>query len=163
MTLAKGLTSGVIPMGAVLVSSEIHDTFMHGPEHLIEYFHGYTYSGNPIASAAGLATLETYKEEGLFERANEMAPYWEEAVHSLRDHPHVKDVRSLGLIGAIELEPIAGEPTRRAFSAFLECFERGVMIRTTGDIIAMSPPLIIEREHIDHLVGTLGDVLKTIH
>ena len=162
VTLAKGLTSGVIPMGAVMVSADIHDAFMKGPEHLIEFFHGYTYSGNPIASAAALATLEVYKEEGLFQRAADLASYWEDAVHSLRDHPHVKDVRNLGLIGAIELEPIGGEPTKRAFSVFLECYERGVMIRTTGDIIALSPPLIIEREHIDQLVGTLGDVLGTI-
>ena len=163
MTTAKGLTNGVIPMGAVFVSSAIHDAFMQGPDHLIEFFHGYTYSGNPIASAAALATLETYKDEGLLTRASEIGDYWADAIHSLRDHPHVIDTRNLGLIGAIELEPIAGEPTRRAFSAFLECYERGVMIRTTGDIIAMSPPLIIERQQIDELIGTLGDVLKTIH
>jgi len=159
---AKGLTNGVIPMGAVMATSEIHDAFMQGPEHMIELFHGYTYSGNPIASAAGLATLETYKEEALFERAAELAPYWEEALHSLKDHPHVIDIRNMGLIGAVELEPIAGEPTKRAFQAFLDCYEKGVLIRTTGDIIAMSPPLIIEKSHIDQLIGTLGDVLKKL-
>ena len=159
ITCAKGLTNGVIPMGAVLATDAIHDAFMHGPEHLIELFHGYTYSGNPIASAAGLATLETYREEGLFQRAADIASYWEDGLHSLRDCPHVVDIRNMGLIGAIELEPIAGEPTKRAFSAFLDAYESGILIRTTGDIIAMSPPLIIEKDHIDQLFGTLRDVL----
>lgn len=162
MCTAKGLTNGTVPMGAVLASSEVHDAFMNGPEHLIELFHGYTYSGNPLAAATGLATLETYREEGLFERAAEIAPYWEEGLHSLRGLPHVIDIRNLGLIGAVELEPIEGQPTARAFQAFLDCYEKGVMIRTTGDIIAMSPPLIIEKSHIDQLFGTLGDVLKTL-
>ena len=162
ITCAKGLTNGVIPMGAVLATKEIHDAFMQGPEHVIELFHGYTYSGNPIASAAGLATLETYREEGLFERAAEIAPYWEDAVHSLKGLPHVIDIRNLGLIAGVELEPIAGEPTRRAFSAFLDAYEHNVMIRTTGDIIAMSPPLIIEKSHINTLIGTVADVLKRL-
>ena len=162
MVTAKGLTNGVIPMGAVFVTDEIHDAFMTGPEHLIELPHGYTYSGNPIASAAGLATLETYKEEGLLTRGAELGHYWQEALHSLKDAPHVIDVRNIGLVGAIELEPIAGQPTKRAFSAFLEAYEKGVMIRTTGDIIAMSPPLIVEKSDIDKLVGTLADVIKTL-
>ena len=162
ITSAKGLTSGVIPMGAVFVKNEIHDAFMNGPEHLIEFFHGYTYSGNPVASAAGLATLDIYRDEGLFERAAELAPYWEDAIHSLRDAPHVIDTRNLGLIGAVELEPIAGAPTKRAFSAFIKAFEEGFMIRTTGDIIAMSPPLIVEKEHIDELIGKLRTVLNEI-
>lgn len=162
ITCAKGLTNGVIPMGAVLATSDVHDAFMQGPEHLIELFHGYTYSGNPIASATGLATLETYAEEGLFQRAQELEGYWEDALHSLKDHPHVIDIRNMGLIGAVELEPIAGEPTKRAFGAFLEAYDSNILIRTTGDIIAMSPPLIIEKEHIDTLIGTLGEVLKRI-
>lgn len=162
ITCAKGLTNGVVPMGAVLATSHIHDAFMQGPEHMIELFHGYTYSGNPLASAAGLATLETYREEGLFERAAELAPYWEDALHSLKGTRHVIDVRNMGLIGAIELEPIAGEPTKRAFQAFLDAYERGVLVRTTGDIIAMSPPLIIEKSHIDQLIGTLKDVLDNL-
>jgi beta-alanine--pyruvate transaminase len=162
MVTAKGLTNGVIPMGAVLVSAEIHDAFMGGPEHVIELFHGYTYSGNPIASAAGLATLETYKEEGLLTRGAELAPYWEEALHSLKGLPHVIDIRNIGLVGAIELEPIAGQPTKRAFSAFLKAYEAGLLIRTTGDIIALSPPLIAEKGHIDQIVGTLGDILKAL-
>ncbi|MFD2647890.1 aspartate aminotransferase family protein [Devosia albogilva] len=162
MVTAKGLTNGVVPMGAVLVSAQIHDAFMNGPEHLIEFFHGYTYSGNPIASAAGLATLETYKEEHLFERGNELAPYWEEALHSLKGLPHVIDIRNIGLVGAIELEPIAGQPTKRAFAAFLKAYDAGLLIRTTGDIIALSPPLIIEKAQIDQIVGTLADILKTL-
>ncbi|MBL4627583.1 MAG: aspartate aminotransferase family protein [Roseicyclus sp.] len=160
ITTAKGLTNGVIPMGAVLATKEIHNAFMTGPEHLIELFHGYTYSGNPMACAAGLATLETYKEDGLFERAAALAPYWEDGLHSLRDCPHVIDIRNMGLIGAVELEPIPGEPTKRAFQAFLDAYEKGILIRTTGDIIAMSPPLIISKSEIDQLFGTLRDVLK---
>ncbi|MDX5594243.1 aspartate aminotransferase family protein [Pseudovibrio sp. SPO723] len=162
ITTAKGLTNGIVPMGAVLASDEIHDAFMNGPEYMIELFHGYTYSGNPLASAAGLASLDVYKEQQLFERAHELAPYWQEALFSLKDHPFVIDIRCGGLIGAVELEPIAGEPTRRAFSAFLKAYEKGVLIRTTGDIIAMSPPLIIEKHEIDTLIGTLGDVLKSL-
>lgn len=159
ITCAKGLTNGVVPMGAVLATAQIHDAFMTGPEHMIELFHGYTYSGNPLASAAGIATLDTYAEEGLFERAAELAPYWEEGLHSLRDCPHVIDIRNMGLIGAVELEPIAGAPTKRAFQAFLDGYEKGILVRTTGDIIAMSPPLIIEKSHIDQLFGTLREVL----
>ncbi|MDP2696957.1 aspartate aminotransferase family protein [Thalassospira sp.] len=159
VTTAKGLTNGTIPMGAVFATDAIHDAFMTGPENMIELFHGYTYSGNPVACAAGLATLETYEEEGLYTKGQELGQYWEDAVHSLKDVPHVKDIRNLGLIGAIELEGIEGQPTKRAFSAFLKAFEKGVLIRTTGDIIALSPPLIIEKSHIDQLFGTLRDVL----
>ncbi|WP_438268459.1 aspartate aminotransferase family protein [Mariluticola halotolerans] len=162
MVTAKGLTNGVIPMGAVFVKGEIHDAFMQGPEHMIEFFHGYTYSGNPIASAAGLATLETYREEGLLTRGAELGDYWAEALHSLKDAPHVIDIRNIGLIGAIELEPIKGEPTKRAFSAFLKAYDDGLLIRTTGDIIALSPPLIIEKQHIDEIVGKLRSVLNEI-
>jgi beta-alanine--pyruvate transaminase len=162
ITCAKGLTNGVIPMGAVLATSAVHDTFMTGPEHMIELFHGYTYSGNPIATAAGIATLDTYRDEDLFARAASIAPYWEEALHSLKGARHVIDVRNLGLIGAVELEPIAGAPTKRAFTAFLNAYEKGILIRTTGDIIAMSPPLIIEKAQIDTLIGTLADVLNAL-
>ncbi|MDR3515831.1 MAG: aspartate aminotransferase family protein [Azospirillaceae bacterium] len=160
MTVAKGITNGVIPMGAVFARQKIYDAFMQGPEGTIELFHGYTYSGHPVACAAALATLDTYREEGLFERAAALAPYWEDAIHSLKGLPHVVDIRNLGLIGAIELDPLPGAPTRRAFEAFLACYERGVMIRTTGDIIALSPPLIIDKTQIDHLFGTIADVLK---
>ncbi len=162
ITCAKGLTNGVIPMGAVLTTAAIHDAFMTGPEHMIELFHGYTYSGNPIAAAAGIATLDVYREEGLFERAAALAPYWEQALHSLKGKPHVIDIRNEGLIGAVELEPIPGAPTRRAFQAFLDAYDAGILIRTTGDIIAMSPPLIITEAEIDELIGKLGAVLERL-
>ena len=162
ITCAKGLTNGVIPMGAVLATAEIHDAFMQGPEHMIELFHGYTYSGSPIASAAGLATLEVYREQGLFERARDLEGYWADALHDLRDAPHVVDIRNFGLIGAVELEPIAGEPTKRAFDAFVRAYEKGILIRTTGDIIALSPPLVIEKAQIDELFSTLREVLGEI-
>ena len=162
MVTAKGLTNGVIPMGAVMVSAAIHDAFMQGPEHVIEFFHGYTYSGNPIASAAGLATLETYKEEGLLTRGAELAKAWEDGLHSLKGEPHVIDIRNIGLVGAIELEPIAGAPTKRAFSAFLKAYESGYLIRTTGDIIAMSPPLIISESQIAELIDGVRAALRSI-
>ncbi|TCP09882.1 aspartate aminotransferase family protein [Caldimonas thermodepolymerans] len=161
MTVAKGITNGCVPMGAVFVKQEIHDAFMNGPEHLIEFFHGYTYSAHPLACAAALGTLDTYEEEQLLTRGQgELAEYFADAVHSLKGLPHVIDVRNIGLVGGIELEPLPGEPGKRAFSVFLDCWERGVLIRVTGDIIALSPPLIIEKSHIDQIVGTLADALK---
>jgi len=160
MTVAKGITNGCVPMGAVFAKQHIHDVFMTGPEHLIEFFHGYTYSSHPLACAAALATLETYADEGLLTRGAQMAPYFENALHSLKDAPNVIDIRNIGLVGGIELAPRPGEPGKRAFDVFLECWQRGVLIRTTGDTIAMSPPLIVENKHIDQIVGTLADVLK---
>ena len=160
ITCAKGLTSGVIPMGAVLTSAEIHDAFMTGPEYMIELFHGYTYSASPVACAAGIASLDIYREEGLFENVKNLAQHWEDALHSLRDCPGVVDIRNTGLIGAVELEPLAGEPAKRGFNAFLDAYEAGLLIRVTGDVIALSPPLIAEREHIDQIIGSLGDVLR---
>ena len=162
VTTAKGLTNGVIPMGAVFVKKEIHDAFMTGPEHMIELFHGYTYSGNPVAAAAALGTLDTYAEDGLLTRAAELSSYWEDALHALKDLPHVIDIRNTGLIGAIELEPISGQPSKRAFAAFLKAFEDGLLIRTTGDIIALSPPLIISKSEIDQLFAKLGSVLRSL-
>jgi beta-alanine--pyruvate transaminase len=162
MTTAKGLTNGVVPMGAVFVKKDIYETFMNGPEHLIEFFHGYTYSGNPASTAASLATLDIYQREGLLTRAAEMAKYWEDALFSLKGLPHVIDVRAIGLVGAVELEPIAGQPAKRAFTAFIETYNEGITIRTTGDIIAMSPPLIIEKGQIDELVGKLAGVIKKL-
>ena len=161
MTVAKGISNGCVPMGAVFCKREIHDVFMTGPEHLIEFAHGYTYSAHPLACAAALGTLDTYAEEGLLTRAAQMAPYFEDALHSLKGARHVIDVRNIGLVGGVELESIPGQPGKRAFDIFLECWARGVLIRTTGDTIAFSPPLIIEKQHIDQLVGTLADVLKT--
>ncbi|MBO0344464.1 aspartate aminotransferase family protein [Roseibium sp. CAU 1637] len=162
VTTAKGLTSGVIPMGAVLCAAKIYDAFMNGPDHMIELFHGYTYSAHPIACAAALATLDTYDEEGLLTRAADLAQYWEDGLHSLKDCPNVIDIRNLGLIGAIELSPIAGEPTKRAFAAFLKAYEDGLLIRTTGDIIALSPPLIISKAEIDEIFDKLRKVLTSI-
>ncbi len=159
---AKGLTNGALPMGAVIVKQGIYDAFMHGPEAAIELFHGYTYSAHPVACAAGLATLDIYAREGLLTRAKELASYWEDAAQQLADLPAVIDVRTYGLIAGIELAPLAGKPGARAFAAFTECFARGQLVRTTGDIIALSPPLIIEKSHIDQLFGTLREVLKTV-
>jgi beta-alanine--pyruvate transaminase len=163
ITMAKGLSGGSIPMGAVAVDKKIYDAFMTGPENAIELFHGYTYSGHPVAAAAALASLETYKEEDLFNRTKELAPYWESALHSLKSLPHIIDLRNIGLIGAIEMESIPGKPTARAFEAFLECFEKGLLIRTTGDIIALSPPLIISKTHIDEIFDTLTNVIKKLN
>ncbi|MGZ5261272.1 MAG: aminotransferase class III-fold pyridoxal phosphate-dependent enzyme, partial [Burkholderiales bacterium] len=162
ITFAKCVTNGVVPMGGVLARAEIYDAFMIGPEHVIEFFHGYTYSGHPLAAAAALASLDVFEQEGLFERARELAPYFENAVHSLRELPHVIDVRNIGMVAGIELEPLAGKPTARAFEAFLRCFDKDVLIRTTGDTIALSPPLIISKQQIDELVGKLADVLREV-
>ena len=160
MTVAKGLTNGSVPMGAVFARQSIHDAFMNGPEHLIEFFHGYTYSSHPLACAAALGTLDTYAEEGLLTRAATIAPLFENALHGLRGAPHVIDIRNIGLVGGIELEPRPDAPGKRATEVFLECWERGLLIRTTGDTIALSPPLIVEAAHIEQMVGTITDALK---
>jgi beta-alanine--pyruvate transaminase len=162
MTVAKGLTNGCVPMGAVFASQAIHDTFMNGPEHLIEFFHGYTYSAHPLACAAALATLDTYADDGLLTRASDMQGYFAEALHSLKGLPNVVDIRNIGLVGGIELAPRAGEPAKRAFDVFLDCWEQGLMIRTTGDTVALSPPLIIEKSHIDRIVETLSTAIKRV-
>ena len=133
---------------------------MQGPEHMIEFFHGYTYSAHPLACAAALGTLDTYAEEGLLTRATAMQGYFAEALHSLKDAPHVIDIRNIGLVGGVELAPLPGEPGKRAFSVFLDCWEKGILIRTTGDTIALSPPLIIERQHIDQIIDTVRKALQ---
>lgn len=161
-TTAKALANGVIPMGAVFVQDKIYDAFMQGPENMVEFFHGYTFSGNPMACAAALGTLDTYEEDGLLTRGSELASYWEDAVHSLKDLPNVIDLRNMGLIAGIELEGIPGAPTKRAFDAFLQAYDKGLLIRTTGDTIALSPPLIIEKSHIDFAFDTIRDILKTL-
>jgi beta-alanine--pyruvate transaminase len=161
MTVAKGLTNAAVPMGAVIVKKEIYDAFMNGPEG-IEFYHGYTYSGHPLAAAAAVATLDLFKDEGLFQRAAELAPYWEQGAHSLRGLPHVIDIRNVGLVAGIELESIPDKPTARAFEAFLRAWQKGVLIRTTGDTIAMSPPLIIEKSQIDQLFDTVREILQTL-
>ncbi|NDG40520.1 MAG: aspartate aminotransferase family protein [Betaproteobacteria bacterium] len=160
IVMAKGLTNGSVPMGAVAVKQSIHDAFMNGPEHLIEFFHGYTYSSHPLACAAGLGTLATYEDEGLLTRASEMQGYFGDAVHSLRGEPNVIDIRNIGLVGGIELSSLPGEPAKRAFNIFLDCYERGVLLRTTGDTLALSPPLIIERGQIDQLVDTVRGAIR---
>ena len=165
ITCAKGITNGTIPMGAVIARKGIYDAFVEWGDRTgqtIELFHGYTYSGHPVAAAAGLATLDVYKEEGLFERCAELSPYWEQALHGLKGARHVIDIRNLGLIGGIELEPRPGKPGARAYDAFRKAWDKGLLIRTTGDIIAMSPPLIVEKSHIDRIMTTLREVLQTL-
>ena len=160
ITMAKGLTNGSIPMGAVAARKEIYDAFMQGPENAIELFHGYTYSAHPIACAAGIATQRIYRDEGLLTRASEIGEYWADAVHSLKGLPHVIDLRNLGLIGAVELEPIPGKPGARGYDVFVRAFEKGLLARVTGDIIALSPPLIIEKAHVDELIGKLAEAIR---
>ncbi len=162
VTSAKGLTNGVVPMGAVFAQDYIYDTFMTGPDNAIEFFHGYTYSGNPMACATALGVLDTYEEDGLLTRGAELAEYWQNAAHSLADLDLVIDVRNLGLIAGIELQPREGAPTARAFEAFLKAYDAGLLIRTTGDTIALSPPLIIEKEQIDFAFGTLKEIIKNL-
>jgi beta-alanine--pyruvate transaminase len=160
VTCAKGLTNGTVPMGSVVVRRGIYDAFMTGPEIAVELPHGYTYSGHPLAAAAALAVLDIYAREDLFARALGLEAYWENAVHALKGLPHVVDIRNIGLVAGIELEPIAGKPAARAFDVFLRCFERGLLIRTAGDVIELSPPLIITKDEIDRLFGMLAEVLK---
>ncbi|RTL45469.1 MAG: aspartate aminotransferase family protein [Burkholderiales bacterium] len=160
MTVAKGITNGCVPMGAVFAQQKIHDAFMTGPEHLIEFFHGYTYSAHPLACAAGLATLDTYADGDLLTRAAHVQDEFAQALHSLRDEPNVIDVRNIGLVGGIELKPLDGQPAKRAFNVFLDCWDQGLLIRTTGDTIALSPPLIIESSHIERIIDTLRGALR---
>ncbi len=160
VTTAKGLTNGAIPMGAVFAARKVYDGLMTGPDNAIELFHGYTYSGHPVASAAGLATLEIYAEEGLLTRGASLAGHWQEALHSLKGTPNVIDIRNLGLVGAIELSSRKDAPGARAYDVFVDCFKKGLLIRVTGDVIALSPPLIVEKEQIDTIVSVLGDAIK---
>jgi beta-alanine--pyruvate transaminase len=163
MTVAKGITNASVPMGAVFVKTEMYDTIVNAVESGIELFHGYTYSGHPLACAAGLATLDVYRDDGLFERAASLAPYFEDAVHSLKDAPHVVDVRNLGIVAGIELESRPGKVGARAFETFTKCFnDENVLIRTTGDIIALSPPLIVEKKQIDEIVGAVEKTLRRV-
>ena len=162
ITCAKGLTNGAVPMGAVIAKQSIYDTFMAGPEHLIEFAHGYTYSAHPLACAAGLATLATYADDGLLTRAAALETYFAEKLHTLRDCPNVIDIRNIGLVGGIELASRPSAPAMRAYDVFLDCFKEGLLIRTTGDTIALSPPLIIQTEHIDQIVATLRQALQRV-
>jgi beta-alanine--pyruvate transaminase len=162
ITMAKGMTNGSVPMGGVAVDRRIYDALLDGSDTPIELFHGYTYSGHPLACAAGIATLDVFAEEGLFARAASLSGYWEEAMHSLKDARHVIDVRNLGLIAGIELEPRPGKPTERALAAYETCFDKGLLIRVTGDIIALSPPLIVEKDQIDRMVAMIREALSKI-
>ncbi|PZO07539.1 MAG: aspartate aminotransferase family protein [Lysobacteraceae bacterium] len=161
ITVAKGLTSGTVPMGAVFATGKIHDTFMHGPAGAIELFHGYTYSGHPLACAAALATLDTYRDENLFEKAIELGQYWEDAIHALKGLPNVIDIRNFGLIGAVELAPREGAPGARGYDAFNHAFhEQNLMVRCTGDVLALSPPLILQKDHIDLIFDRLAATIR---
>ena len=160
-TTAKGMTNGAVPMGAVFVNESVHAAFMQGAEG-IELFHGYTYSGHPLGCAAGIATLDTYEEEGLLTRAATMETHFEDAAHALRGAPYVIDVRNCGLMAAVELEPRPGAPGKRAYEAFLKAFEAGVLIRYTGDTLALSPPLIVEKAQIDRLFDCIREVLQAV-
>jgi len=160
-TIAKGMTSGTVPMGAVIVREDIYDAFMKGPDG-IELFHGYTYSGHPLACAAGIGALDTYEEEGLLERAASLEKYWENALHALKGERNVIDIRNYGLMGAIELGPRAGAPGSRGYDALVKCFEAGVLIRYTADTLAFSPPLIVEKAQIDRIFETVRKVLQAL-
>ncbi len=162
MTFAKGVTNGTIPMGGGIVKDQVYDAFMQGPAAAIELFHGYTYSGHPVAAAAACATIDLYREEGLFARAAAIAPYFEEALHSLKGLPNVIDIRNLGLIGIVELAARSNKIGARAFDAFTDCYADGLLVRPAGDTLALSPPLIVEKSHIDQMVGTLAAVLKRL-
>ena len=157
---AKGLTSGTVPMGAVMVKNEIYDTYQDGDPKTIDLFHGYTYSAHPLAAAALIATLEVYNEEGLFDQAAEMAPYWEDALHSLKGVDHVIDIRNLGFVGGIEMSSRNGEVGKRGYDVFENAFhEENVLLRFTGDIIALSPPLIAEKHHVDQIMDSLRKII----
>ncbi|MDH4191728.1 MAG: aspartate aminotransferase family protein [Betaproteobacteria bacterium] len=162
ITTAKGITNGTVPMGAVLMKEDLYQAFMTGPELSIEMPHGYTYSAHPLACAAGLATLDVYEKEGLLTRAGELAPYWQQQAHALRGLPHLIDIRDIGLIAAFELAPRPGAPGARGLEAHRQAFEKGAYIRATGDVIALAPPLIIERPEIDRLFEILRGVIAKL-
>ncbi|MBX3454542.1 aspartate aminotransferase family protein [Ferrovibrio sp.] len=162
MTTAKGLTNAAVPAAAVFTRKHVHDAFMQGPEHMIELFHGYTYSAHPLACAAGLATLDVYRDEGLFENAKALSPYWEDGVHSLKGTRNVIDLRNVGIMAAVELAPRPDAPTKRGYDVFVKCFERGLLVRLTGDTIALSPPLILTKAHIDEAFGILREVITSV-
>jgi len=162
IAFAKGITSGAVPLGGVIVKDSIYQTFTGSQGAGIEFFHGYTYSGHPLACAAGIAALETYQEEKLFEKANTLGEYFADGVHSLKGLPNVIDCRNLGLIGAVELASRPGDAGARAFEAFERCWDRGVFVRPVGDSLAFCPPLIVENKHLDQMFGCVAEVLKTL-
>jgi beta-alanine--pyruvate transaminase len=160
--MAKGLTSGYVPMGAVATDNKIYQAFMDESPDGIELFHGYTYSAHPLACAAAMATLEVYQDEDLFQRAADISPYWQDAVHSMQGLPNVIDIRNIGLVAGIELAPREGAPGKRGMEACVKAYEAGLMVRITGDIIALSPPLVLEKEHIDKMVEITSDVIRAL-
>ncbi|WP_104098295.1 MULTISPECIES: aspartate aminotransferase family protein [Stutzerimonas stutzeri subgroup] len=160
LTCAKGLTNGAIPMGAVLVADHLFDAFMKGPENVIEFFHGYTYSGHPVACAAALATQQIYQQENLFQKAIDLEPYWQEALFSLRDLPNVIDIRTVGLVAGIQFAAHVDGVGKRGYEVFRECFEKGLLVRASGDTIALSPALIVEKAEIDQMMELLADGIR---
>ena len=162
MTTAKGITNGVIPMGAVFASRKVHDALMTGPESQIELFHGYTYSAHPVACAAGLATLDIYRSEGLLTRGAGLAAHWQKTMHALRGLPNVADIRTIGLVAGIELASRGDAVGARGYEVMVDCFNRGLMIRITADTIALSPPLIVKEEQIDEMAGIVADAIKRV-
>jgi beta-alanine--pyruvate transaminase len=163
LNFAKCVTNGVIPLGGVICSDRLYDAMMKtdAPEHVVEFFHGYTYSGHPVACAAAIATLKLYQQEGLFQRAGEMGKVLGDAFHAtFKGLPNVIGIRSLGLAAAVELAPIAGSPGKRAYNVFLDCFKHGALVRPAGDVLVIAPPYIVEKSHIDTLVNTLADAIK---
>ncbi|MBA1272941.1 aspartate aminotransferase family protein [Stutzerimonas azotifigens] len=160
ITCAKGLTNGAVPMGAVFVADELYEAFMAGPDSAIEFFHGYTYSGHPVACAAALATLDIYARENLFQKAIELEGYWQSALKNLEDLPHIADIRTVGLVAGVQFEPHAEGVGKRAYGIFRQCFEDGLLVRASGDTIALSPPLIIEKSHIDDLFSRFADAIR---
>ena len=162
MTTAKGITNGTVPCGAVFASRKVHDGLMTGPQSLIELFHGYTYSAHPVACAAGLATLDIHKDEALLTRGAQIAEYWRDALHALKGLPNVVDIRNVGLMGAVEFAPRKDAAGARGYEAMVDCFNSGLYLRNSGDVLAMSPPLIVERSHIDDMMSILSDVIKRV-
>ena len=163
LNFAKCVTNGVIPLGGVICRDKLYDAMMNtdAPEHVVEFFHGYTYSGHPVACAGAIATLELFEKEKLFERAGEMGPVLGDAFHStFKGLPNVIGIRSLGLAAAVELAPIAGSPGKRGYDIFLDCFHRGALVRPAGDVLVIAPPYIVEKSHIDTLVNTLADSIR---
>jgi beta-alanine--pyruvate transaminase len=160
MTMAKGLTNAAVPMGAVACTDAVYDTVVNGVPGGIEFFHGYTYSGHPLACAAAIAAIRIHREDDLAQRVRDLQPYWQDAMHGLRGSTGVLDIRDIGLIGGIELQPREGRPTERAMKVFHRCFDDGLLVRVTGDIVALSPPLTIERAHVDRIAETLDRAIR---
>jgi beta-alanine--pyruvate transaminase len=163
ITFAKGVTSGTVPMGGVVVRKHIYDAFNTGPDHVIEFFHGYTYSGHPLACAASLATLDVYRDEKLFDRVKTLEPVWADALMTLKDLPNVLDIRCVGLTGAIDLAPIPGSPGLRGYQALEYSFhEANIMLRMSGDTIELTPPFIISEAQIGEIIDKVGETIKAV-